>query len=63
MGIVIGIEDGYVITVEGNTGRPSGEPSNYTGSGKEPTGVWRKKHLLSDSQIMGYASYLPIVSP
>ena len=63
VGIVIGIEDGYVITVEGNTGRPSGEPSNYTGSGKEPTGVWRKKHLLSDSQIMGYASYLPIVSP
>ena len=60
VGIVIGVENQHVITVEGNTSRPKGEPSSYTG-GKEPTGVWRKSHLLTDSQIMGYANYLSLI--
>lgn len=60
VGIVIGVDGQYVITVEGNTSRPKGEPSSYTG-GKEPTGVWRKSHLLSDTQIMGYANYLSLI--
>ncbi len=48
IGIVVKTTDGYVHTIEGNTGGQSGEP--------ETQGVFAKKYSLTYSRIYGYAT-------
>ena len=50
IGIVVGVENGYVTTIEGN----AVVPSSYSGSWKENSYVTKREYKLDSSYIYGY---------
>lgn len=52
VGLVVGVEGGKVITVEGNTSKPINEPAITSRNG-----IWQKAKNLNDSQIIGYGRF------